>query len=149
MPVREVTPGMTGTGWTVARGNTSEPFAVEVLGVLPNELGPGRDVILVEASSPAIARAGGVWLGMSGSPVYVGGRLLGAVAYGFGTASGTASVVGLTPADDMLGILAYPTAAMIGRRAVGTTPRTIALSTSARQAVARGRASRSARSRAR
>ncbi len=102
MPVSEVETGMAGTGLTVSRGRTPEPFAVEVLGVLPSFAGPGRDVIIVEATSPAIERANGIWFGMSGSPVYVGGRLVGALAYGF---SSTSRIAGLTPAEDMTKLL--------------------------------------------
>jgi hypothetical protein len=107
MPVSEVTSGMTGTGLSVVRGRTPEPFAIEVLGVLKNEIGPGRDMIIVEASSATIDSAG-IWFGMSGSPVYVGGRLIGAIAFGF---SGSAPIAGLTPASDMAKVLAYPTLA--------------------------------------
>ena len=106
MPKREVTAGMVGTGLTVTRGRTPEPFSVEVLGVLPNFAGAGRDVILVDTSGPAIARANGIWYGISGSPVYIGGRLVGALAYGF---SSTSTVAGLTPAEDMLRIDSFPT----------------------------------------
>ncbi len=102
MPLSEVEAGMTGTGLTVSRGRTPEPFSVEVLGVLPSFAGPGRDAIIVEATSPAIERANGIWFGMSGSPVYVGGRFVGALAYGF---SPTSRVAGLTPAEDMTKLL--------------------------------------------
>ncbi len=115
----EVEPGMTGTGFTVSRGRTPEPFDVEVLGIVPSYAGPGRDVILVEADSPAIRRAGGIWYGMSGSPVYIGGRLVGALAYGF---SATTRVAGLTPADDMADLL---TLRSIVR--TGAAPRAVAL----------------------
>ena len=54
-----------------------EPFGVQVLGVLSDALGPGRDMIVADVTSPAIEAAGGIWAGMSGSPVYVGDRLLG------------------------------------------------------------------------
>jgi hypothetical protein len=107
MPVSEVTPGMTGTGLTVARGRTREPFAVEVLGVLKDGIGPGRDMIIIQASSPSITAAGGIWAGMSGSPIYVGGRLMGALAYGF---SATSNIAGVTSAQDMTALLTLRTA---------------------------------------
>ena len=102
-----------GRGWTVVQGDTPERFTVEVLGILPDVIAPGRDLIIVEVSdvsgSTFITRAGGIWAGMSGSPVYVGGRLIGAVAYGF--SAGPSRIGGLTPAADMVRVLDYGTAA--------------------------------------
>jgi hypothetical protein len=108
MPTAEVEDGMTATGFTVSEGMDPEPFDVEVLGVLPNGVAPGRDMIVVETSSPAIDEAGGIWFGMSGSPVYddVSGELLGAVA--FGLTGSPSSIGGLTPAEDMAELLDYP-----------------------------------------
>jgi hypothetical protein len=68
-PVRDLTAGQLGTGLTVSRGTQPESFTVEVLGVLAGGIAPGIDMILVEADSPAIQAAGGIWAGMSGSPV--------------------------------------------------------------------------------
>lgn len=107
MPVAQVTQGMVGTGYTVDEGTTPEPFTVEVLGVLQDGIGPGRDMIVVEANSEAISRAGGIWAGMSGSPVYVNDQLIGAVAYGLSW--GPSNIGGLTPAEDMLRIAERPT----------------------------------------
>ncbi len=100
--------GVTGEGWTVSQGTTPEPFDVTVLGVLPNAIAPGRDMIIVEASSPAIDAVGGIWFGMSGSPVYVGGELIGAVA--FGLTAGPSPIAGLTPASELLKVHEYPVA---------------------------------------
>ena len=104
MPVDQVAAGMAGSGLTVTKGRTPERFNVEVLGVLPNEIAPGRDMIVVEASGPPIDKAGGIWFGMSGSPVYVSNKLIGAVAFGF---SATSRVAGLTPAEDMVKVLDF------------------------------------------
>ncbi|HEX2241230.1 MAG TPA: SpoIVB peptidase S55 domain-containing protein [Actinomycetota bacterium] len=105
MPVAEVQEGMVGVGYTVVRGKTPTTFNVEILGVLENGIGPGRDMIVVDVSGPPIDQARGIWFGMSGSPVYVGERLVGAVA--FGLSFGPSSIGGLTPAEDMADILAY------------------------------------------
>lgn len=106
MPTSEVEKGMTGKGFTVSEGTEPEPFDVEVLGVLEDGVAPGRDMIVVRASSPAIDRAG-IWFGMSGSPVYADdGRLMGAVA--FGLSFSKSPVAGLTPAEDMMELLDYP-----------------------------------------
>ncbi|MGI8789792.1 MAG: SpoIVB peptidase S55 domain-containing protein, partial [Actinomycetota bacterium] len=87
MPVADVVAGMNGTGYTVSKGNTPQPFDAEILGVYPDAILPGRDLIMAEVHSTAIDKVGGVWFGMSGSPVYVtdGGteKLVGAVAFGF------------------------------------------------------------------
>ena len=77
LPTSAVTAGMTGTGLTVSQGTTAESFDVEVLGVLENGIAPGRDMIIVDTSSPAIEAVGGIWAGISGSPVYIGGQFAG------------------------------------------------------------------------
>ena len=113
MPTSSVTAGMSGTGWTVASGTTRESFDVEVIGVLTNGIAPGRDLILVEGSSAAITKAGGIWSGMSGSPVYIGGQFVGAVAYGLSW--GPSAIAGLTPASDMVALVDLPVTAAIRR----------------------------------
>ncbi len=105
--------GQKGTGWTVEQGQTREAFKVTILGVLPDGIGPGVDMIVIKVSdkpgSDMIKRAGGIWAGMSGSPVYIGGKLAGAVSYGF--TSSPSPIGGLTPAEAMVGLLGYPPAA--------------------------------------
>jgi len=107
VPLASVTRGMTGQGLTVVQGSTPEPFDVEVLGVLDDGIGAGRDLILIRVSDQAgrhvVDQGGGIWAGMSGSPVYVDGKLLGAVSYGFTAAPSV--IGGLTPAEDMLDLL--------------------------------------------
>ena len=104
MPLASVANGDIGEGWTVVSGTDPEPFDAKVLGVMPDLIGPGRDVIIVEISGPTVDAGGGVWAGMSGSPVYIdhggGPELAGALAYGF--SFGATSIAGLTPAEDML-----------------------------------------------
>jgi hypothetical protein len=107
-PVAELADGMEVSGLTVERGTTPDPFTGTVLGVIDDGIAPGLDMIMVEADSPAIQRAGGIWAGMSGSPVYAAdGRLIGAVAYGLAASS---PIAGITPAADMLTLLDRPTA---------------------------------------
>lgn len=108
-PLGELTVGMELQGSTVERGTTPEPFTATVLGVVDDGIAPDLDLILVEADSPAIRRAGGIWGGMSGSPVYApDGRLVGAVAYGLAAST---PIAGLTPAADMQTLLDRPGAA--------------------------------------
>lgn len=105
----QLSAGQDAIGFTVSRGSTVESFEVEILGVMRSGIAPGRDLIVVEASGPAIDQGGGIWFGMSGSPVYtLDGQLIGAIAYGFST---TSSIAGVTPADpDMLRVLDHPKA---------------------------------------
>jgi putative cell wall-binding protein len=108
MPTSQVTPGMTGTGYTVSKGTSPQSFSVEVLGVLKDGVMPGRDMIIVEVGGNAtINEVGGIWFGMSGSPVYVGGKLIGAVA--FGLSWSPSKIGGLTAAEDMMDLLDYGT----------------------------------------
>ena len=87
MNVSEVQPGMTGYAKTVVHGTTIDTFPVEILGVMKNS-GPSGDLILAKFSGPLIEETGGIAQGMSGSPVYINGKLLGAVAYGWSSSSG-------------------------------------------------------------
>jgi hypothetical protein len=104
LPLSSVAKGDIGEGWTVVSGTDPQPFDAEVLGVMPDLIAPGRDVIIVEISGPTVDAGGGVWAGMSGSPVYIdkgsGQELAGALAYGF--SFGATNIAGLTPAEDML-----------------------------------------------
>lgn len=106
MNVSDVQPGMTGYAKTVVQGTTIDTFPVEILGVMKNS-GPSGDLILAKFSGPLIEETGGIAQGMSGSPVYIDGKLLGAVAYGW---SFTNSRVGMiTPIQDMLKLWNVPT----------------------------------------
>jgi hypothetical protein len=132
MPVAQIQTGMTGTGMTVTKGTTPEPFGVEVLGVLENGIAPGKHMIIVETSGEAVDKAGGIWFGMSGSPVYVNNQLIGAVAYSLGF--GPSKLAGLTPAEDMYKVLNYGTGG--DPTAKQSMPQTITLSPSERKAIA-------------
>ncbi|MEQ6903184.1 SpoIVB peptidase S55 domain-containing protein [Nocardioides sp. YIM 152588] len=91
-------------GLTVSRGTTPEEFTGTVLGILEDGIAPGRDMIMMDLDSTAIQDAGGIWQGMSGSPVYSeDGRLIGAVAYGLSW--GSSPIAGVTPFEYMEGYL--------------------------------------------
>jgi hypothetical protein len=130
MPINEVRRGLHGTGHTVVEGRTRTTFQVEVLGVLKDGLGPGRDMIVVETSGPAIDEAGGIWYGISGSPVFVGDRLLGSVSWGL--AWGPSKMAGVTPAEEMYKILDYPRENAEATR----MPRRVRLSSAMRKRIA-------------
>ena len=102
--VDEIRPGMKGYGLSVFRGTEPERFDVEVIDVLRN-FRPSQDLILIRTPHPLLDRARGV-AGMSGSPIYLEGRLAGAYAYGW--SSGSDPVVGVTPIANMLAELKRP-----------------------------------------
>ena len=100
LPLDEVRPGMVGVGRTVFAGTELEDFKVHVLGVMRNVIGPKRSLILARLEGGPLAKTG-VIAGMSGSPVYVDGRLMGAVSYALGQFS-TEPIAGITPIAEML-----------------------------------------------
>lgn len=101
LPLEEVRPGQRGIGLSVFQGTRPDTFEVEILGILEN-IGPGRNLILGRARSELLDRTG-IVAGMSGSPVYVDGRLVGATAYAWQFA--TEPIVGITPIEEMFGLV--------------------------------------------
>src|SRR5881396_1026392 len=99
MGVDEVRPGMIGIGRTVFDGTHVEEFKANILGVLENIIGPHRNLILARLEGGPLANTG-VIAGMSGSPVYVDGRLIGAVSYALGSFS-KEPIAGITPIAEM------------------------------------------------
>jgi len=104
----EVRPGMRGIGRTVFEGTTISTFDVEIVGKLPN-IGPDQNLILARCSGGPLDRTG-ILAGMSGSPVLVDGKLIGALAYGWGFA--TEPIAGITPIDEMLALTRGDSSAM-------------------------------------
>ncbi len=102
IPVDQIHPGMRGIAYTVFEGVKPEPMEVEVLGVLHNVNGPKGDVILVRLHGTRVEYTG-VVAGMSGSPVYIDGKLAGALAFRIGEFS-KEPIAGVTPIADMLEI---------------------------------------------
>jgi len=98
-PVDEIKPGMVGIGRTVFEGDRLEDFKVHIIGVLRNSIGPRRNLILARLEGGPLANTG-VIAGMSGSPVYIDGRLVGAVSYSLGQFS-KEPIAGITPIDEM------------------------------------------------
>jgi hypothetical protein len=99
-PVNQVKPGMIATGYTVWQGDKIEEFKVHILGVLHNVIGPRRDLILARLEGGPLAQTG-VIAGMSGSPVYIDGQLVGAVSYSLGSFS-KEPIAGITPIAEMV-----------------------------------------------
>jgi hypothetical protein len=102
MAVEELRPGMKGVAYTVFEGVRPEKMEVEILGVLKNVIGPRKHVILVRLHGEK-AEHTGVVAGMSGSPVYIEGKLVGALAYKIGIFN-KEPIGGVTPIADMLEI---------------------------------------------
>jgi hypothetical protein len=104
MPASELRPGMKGVAWTVFEGNTPEAIPIEILGLWKNAWGPKQDIILAKMGGKAkITNVAG---GMSGSPVYVDGKLIGAVALRLSMFSPDA-ICGITPIELMLEVKDY------------------------------------------
>ncbi|MGC4071660.1 MAG: SpoIVB peptidase S55 domain-containing protein [Nibricoccus sp.] len=100
LPISEIKPGQAGEVWTVFQGDKIEPFAVVVTGVLQNALGPGKSLIVCELTDPRVQKMGAV-AGMSGSPLYIDGKLAGALSYQIQRFE-TVRFAGFTPIGDLM-----------------------------------------------
>lgn len=98
-PLDELRPGMKGVARTVFVGSASQEFAVEILGVLPGFTGPRQSTIIAKLSGPGVDKTG-VFAGMSGSPVFINDRLVGAIAYSFPFSK--EPICGITPISQMI-----------------------------------------------
>jgi hypothetical protein len=113
MPLSQVKPGMKGRGKSVFQGQVIEDFEAEILGVLANT-SPKRSVILARLKGRGLESTGIIG-GMSGSPVYIDGKLIGAVAYGFSFSK--EAIAGITPIEEMLAVGTAPEEAAPGAAA--------------------------------
>jgi hypothetical protein len=100
LPLSQVRPGMQGYAYTIFAGDQIEKFDLEVLGVLDNFLGPKQSIILVQLKGPKVEHTG-VVAGMSGSPVYLDGKLAGALSLTMGPFL-KEPIAGVTPIQDVL-----------------------------------------------
>jgi len=101
-PLSDIRPGLKGVGRSIFQGDKIEEFQVEILGVLKNAIAPQRDLILARLSGGPLATTG-VIAGMSGSPVYVDGKLVGAVSRSFPLSK--EAIAGITPIEEMLSVV--------------------------------------------
>lgn len=120
MPIDELKPGMKGEVWTVFRGSTPEPFSVEVTGVIRNAVGPGKALILCQLTDPRVQSMGAV-AGMSGSPLYIEGRLAGALSYQVQRFE-TVRYAGFTPVDDLAEVADKVTVTPLTPSPIGAEP---------------------------
>ena len=116
-PLSEVKEGLKGTARTVFRGSIPEEFNVEILGVVPGAIGPQQDMIIGRLSGGGADRTA-VFAGMSGSPVYIDGRLVGAISYSFPFSK--EPICGITPIEQMLSMFEQKQ----GAKTKSTEPRT-------------------------
>ncbi len=98
----QIQPGMMGTGKTVFQGTEVEEFPVEIVSIL-HDTGINEDLILIKAGGDKIEEIGGIAAGMSGSPVYIDGKLIGAIGYGWSNTDQRYALV--TPINYMLNLL--------------------------------------------
>jgi hypothetical protein len=127
-PESSLTPGMTATGLTTISGTTPTSFTIEILGVIPNGFMLGTDAIVGRVIGPAsfLVQTGGGFEGMSGSPVSIGGKLVGVVSFGY---YADPSIVGLTPGSAVVDLLGFA--------GTGAAPSRIPFTPDIRRAVAR------------
>ena len=105
MPLSQVKPGMLAEARTVMEGTRITPFKVRVVGVLPKKTSP-RALILIKIEDKKVVENGGVAAGMSGSPVYIGGRLIGAIGYSWSFSDRSLGLV--TPIEEMMKAFDWP-----------------------------------------
>ena len=117
LPLSQVRPGMQGYAYTIFAGDQVEKFNLEVLGVLDNFLGPKQSIILVQLKGPKVEHTG-VVAGMSGSPVYLDGKLAGALSLKLGIFT-KEPIAGVTPIQDVLNPSWQPAAALSAMQQLG------------------------------
>jgi hypothetical protein len=105
-PLSQVRRGLMATAWTVFEGTKPEPMPLEILGVLRGARGPGQDMILAQLQGEK-AQYTGVVDGMSGSPVYVGDKLMGSLSYRIGQFSKD-PIAGITPIEQIMEVRNLP-----------------------------------------
>jgi hypothetical protein len=117
MPVSQIKPGMKGVAWTVFQGTQPEPVPIEIIGRWKDMWGPKQDVIIAKMGGKAVRT--NVAGGMSGSPVYIDGKLVGAVALRLSVFSPDA-ICGITPIEQMLEIKDFDSSRPEDARTPGT-----------------------------
>src|SRR5262249_3883981 len=100
LPLSQVRAGMKGYAYSIFSGDSVERFDLEVIGVMPNFLGPKQSIILVQLKGPKVEHTD-VVAGMSGSPVYIEGKLAGALSLKLGVFT-KEPIAGVTPINDVL-----------------------------------------------
>jgi hypothetical protein len=117
LPLSQVHPGMQGYAYTIFAGDQVEKFDLEVIGVLDNFLGPKQSIILIQLKGPKVEHTG-VVAGMSGSPVYLEGKLAGALSLKLGIFT-KEPIAGVTPIQDVLNPPAQAASVQTGAQPFG------------------------------
>lgn len=117
LPLSQVRSGMQGYAYTIFAGDQVEKFDLEVIGVLDNFLGPRQSIILVQLKGPKVEHTG-VVAGMSGSPVYLDGKLAGALSLKLGIFT-KEPIAGVTPIQDVLNPPSQPATAQATTQQLG------------------------------
>jgi hypothetical protein len=117
LPLAQVKPGMQGYAYTIFAGDQVEKFDLEVIGILDNFLGPKQSIILVQLKGPKVEHTG-VVAGMSGSPVYLDGKLAGALSLKLGIFT-KEPIAGVTPIQDVLNPPSQPPATQVATQQFG------------------------------
>jgi hypothetical protein len=120
LPLDQIKPGMTGYARTIFAGDQAENFDLVVIGVMPNLIGPRQSIILVQLRGPKVEHTG-VVAGMSGSPVYIDGKLAGAVSLKFGMFV-KEPLAGVTPIENMLSLPTQDAAPRAGTAVANSYP---------------------------
>jgi hypothetical protein len=129
-PIEDLKPGMKAVGRTIFEGGKTQEFDVEILGVLQGTPAPGRSLVVIRLIGPLTERSG-VFQGMSGSPVFIDGKLIGAIAYGFAF---TKEPIGMiTPIQDTLDVFKTGTSSEERPNSVGLSFKEYAASTYSRE----------------
>lgn len=105
MPVTKIKAGMKGVAYTVISGTEITPFKVSIVGVLPRKTNP-KNLILFKIEDKEVNESGGIAAGMSGSPIYIDGKLIGAIGYGWSFSERSLGLA--TPIEDMISALDWP-----------------------------------------
>ncbi len=117
LPLSQVRAGMQGYAYTIFAGDQVEKFNLEVIGVMDNFLAPQQSIILVQLKGPKVEHTG-VVAGMSGSPVYLDGRLAGALSLKLGIFT-KEPIAGVTPIQDVLNPPSLPATAHAATQHLG------------------------------
>lgn len=104
-PLEQIRPGLRAWGWTVLEGSEPVKFECEILGVLKGFQNPQRNAIIIKLLGERFQHTG-IFQGMSGSPVYIDDKLVGAVAFGYQFAKDP--IGGITPIQEMVDVFAQP-----------------------------------------
>ncbi|MDD2205824.1 MAG: SpoIVB peptidase S55 domain-containing protein [Aminobacterium sp.] len=106
LPLEDLKPGMKGYALTVIQGQKVVSFPVEIISIVPQLESRPRHLIMIRVSGDVIDKTGGIAAGMSGSPVYIGQKLIGAIGYGFNFSEHNIGYV--TPIEDMATVWNWP-----------------------------------------